>query len=56
MYTQVLSLIYPMQLVLFKTPVEFRDDHWRDAKKVMRYLHRTKDFMLVYINSDDFEI
>jgi hypothetical protein len=27
-------------------------DHWRAAKKVLRYLQRTKDFMLTYRPSD----
>ena len=31
-------------------------DHWKAAKRVMRYLQRTKDFMLTYIKSDQLEI
>ncbi|WKA07370.1 hypothetical protein VitviT2T_025208 [Vitis vinifera] len=31
-------------------------DHWVDAKKVMRYLQRTKDFMLVYRRVDNLEV
>ena len=27
-------------------------DHWKVAKQVMRYLQRTKDFMLTYRKSD----
>ena len=27
-------------------------DHWKAAKKVMRYLQRTKDYMLTYRRSD----
>ena len=27
-------------------------DHWKAAKRVMRYLQRTKDFMLIYQRSD----
>ena len=31
-------------------------DHWVAAKKVMRYLQRTKDFMLVYRRVDNLEV
>ncbi|RVW92102.1 Retrovirus-related Pol polyprotein from transposon TNT 1-94 [Vitis vinifera] len=31
-------------------------DHWVAAKKVMRYLQRTKDFMLVYRKVDNLEV
>ena len=31
-------------------------DHWKAAKRVMRYLQRTKDFMLTYRKSYQFEI
>lgn len=31
-------------------------DHWRAAKKVMRYFQRTKDIILACNNCDDFEI
>uniref|UniRef100_A0A2N9GYL9 Reverse transcriptase Ty1/copia-type domain-containing protein n=1 Tax=Fagus sylvatica TaxID=28930 RepID=A0A2N9GYL9_FAGSY len=31
-------------------------DHWRAAKKVLRYLQRTKDFMLTYRRSDLLEV
>ena len=31
-------------------------DHWKAAKRVMRYLKRTKDHMLTYRKSDLFEI
>ena len=31
-------------------------DHWKAAKRVMRYLKRTKDYMLTYRKSDRFEI
>ena len=31
-------------------------DHWIAAKRVMRYLQRTKDFMLTYRKSDQLEI
>ena len=31
-------------------------DHWKAAKRVMRYLKRTKDFMLTYRRSDSLEI
>ena len=31
-------------------------DHWKAAKQVMRYLQRTKDFMLTYRKSDQLEI
>ncbi|WJZ99930.1 hypothetical protein VitviT2T_018335 [Vitis vinifera] len=31
-------------------------DHWVAAKKVMRYLHRTKDFMPVYRRVDNLQV
>ena len=31
-------------------------DHWVAAKKVMRYLQRTKDFMLIYKRVDNLEV
>ena len=31
-------------------------DHWKATKKVMRYLQRTKDYMLAYRKSDQLEI
>ncbi|RVW39847.1 Retrovirus-related Pol polyprotein from transposon TNT 1-94 [Vitis vinifera] len=31
-------------------------DHWKKAKRVMRYLQRTKDYMLTYHRSSHFEI
>ena len=31
-------------------------DHWKAAKRVMRYLQRTKNFMLTDIKSDQLEI
>ncbi|XP_052210381.1 secreted RxLR effector protein 161-like [Diospyros lotus] len=31
-------------------------DHWKAAKQVMRYLQRTKDYMLTYRRSDQLEI
>jgi hypothetical protein len=31
-------------------------DHWKAAKRVMRYLTRTKDYMLTYSRSDQLEI
>ena len=31
-------------------------DHWKAAKRVMRYLQRTKDYMLTYRKSDHLEI
>ena len=31
-------------------------DHWKAAKRVMRYLKRTKDFMLTYRRSDSLKI
>ena len=31
-------------------------DHWKAAKRVMRYLKRTKDFMLTYRRSNNLEI
>ena len=31
-------------------------DHWVAAKKVMRYLQRTKDFILVYRRVDNLEV
>ena len=32
------------------------NDHWIEAKRVMRYLQRTKDYMLTYRKSDQLEI
>ena len=31
-------------------------DHWRAAKKVMRYLKGTKNYMLMYRRSDELEV
>lgn len=31
-------------------------EHWKAAKKVMRYLKKTKDFMLVYKQSDYLQV
>ena len=31
-------------------------DHWIEAKRVMRYLQRTKDYMLTHRKSDQLEI
>ena len=31
-------------------------DHWRAAKKVLRYLQGTKDYMLIYRQTDDLEM
>ena len=31
-------------------------DHWVTAKKVMRYLQKTKDYMLVYRKVDDLKV
>ena len=31
-------------------------DHWKTAKKVMRYLQGTKDFMLIFRRSDNLEV
>ena len=31
-------------------------DHWRAAKKVLRYLQRTKDYMLMYRWTDELEV
>ncbi|CAL9133499.1 unnamed protein product [Musa textilis] len=31
-------------------------EHWKAAKKVMRYLQRTKDYMLTYKRSDQLEV
>ena len=33
-----------------------RMDHWKEVKWVMRYLHKTKDYMLTYQRSDQLEI
>jgi transposase InsO family protein len=32
------------------------EDHWRAAKKVMRYLQGTKDYMLMYRRTDSLEV
>ena len=31
-------------------------DHWRAAKRVLKYLQRSKDYMLTYKRSDQIEI
>ena len=31
-------------------------DHWRAAKKVMRYLQGTKDYMLMYRQTDNLNL
>ena len=31
-------------------------DHWRAAKRIFKYLQRTKDYMLTYKRSDKIEI
>ncbi|KAL6314801.1 hypothetical protein AAG906_027151 [Vitis piasezkii] len=31
-------------------------DHWKAAKKVMRYLQGTKDYMLMYRRTDNLEV
>ena len=31
-------------------------DHWKAAKRVLRYLQITKDYMLIYQRSDQLEI
>jgi hypothetical protein len=31
-------------------------DHWKAAKKVMRYLQGTKDYMLTFRRSDSLEV
>ena len=31
-------------------------DHWKKAKWVMRYLQRTKDYMLTYLRSSHLEV
>ena len=31
-------------------------DHWIETKKAMRYLQHTKDLILIYKHSDQFEI
>ena len=31
-------------------------DHWIAVKRVMRYLHRTKDYMVTYQKSNQLEI
>ena len=31
-------------------------DHWKAAKKVMRYLLGTKDYMLMYRRTDNLEV
>ena len=33
-----------------------RVDQWRAVKKVLRYLQGTKDYMLMYRQTDDFEV
>lgn len=31
-------------------------EHWVDTKKVMRYLHRTKGHMLIFMKVDNLEV
>ena len=31
-------------------------DHWRAAKKAMRYFQGTNDYMLIYRRTDNFEV
>ncbi|XP_073017954.1 secreted RxLR effector protein 161-like [Primulina eburnea] len=31
-------------------------DHWKAAKKVMRYLQRTKDYMLMFRRTENLEV
>ena len=31
-------------------------DHWRAAKKILRYLQGTKDYMLIYRQTDELEV
>ena len=50
MYAQVctrLDIIYVVG-ILGRYQSNLRVDHWKAAKKVMRYLHGTKHFMLTY--------
>ncbi|KAL1569025.1 secreted RxLR effector protein 161-like protein [Salvia divinorum] len=58
MYAQVctrpdLAFIVNMLGMYLSNP---RMDHWKAAKRVMRYLQRTKDYMLTYRKSDHLEI
>lgn len=31
-------------------------EHWKAANKVIRYLHGTKDYMLIYMRTENLEI
>lgn len=58
MYAQVCTKYYIAYAVnaLGRFRSNLGINHIRAAKKVMRYLQRTKDFMHVYSNSDDLDI
>ena len=58
MYAQVctrsnIAFIVGMLGIYMRKP---RVDHWKATKRVMRYLKRTKDFMLTYRRSDSLDI
>lgn len=33
-----------------------KDSHWKDDKRILRYVSGTKDFGIVYSTSDDFSL
>ena len=58
MYAQVCTHLDIMYIVgmLGRYLSNPRMDHWKAAKRVMRYLHRIKDYVLTYRKSDQLEI
>ena len=58
MYAQVYTrpnIVYVVR-VLGRYQSNQGTDHWRDAKKVMRYLQGTKDYMLMYRHADNLDV
>ena len=45
-----------MLLVLGRYQSNLGMDHWRAAKKVLRYLQGTQDYMLMYRRTDELEV
>lgn len=45
-----------MTLHLLLDVSNLSEDHWRAAEKVMRYFQGTKDYMLMYKRTDNFEV
>ena len=54
-YSQVCNIAFVVG-VLGRYQSNLGIDHWRDAKKVMRYLQGTKDYMLMYRQTYSLEV